>query len=226
MGVIGVYWYYKVFILKILIGSQKGGCGKSTISTNLAAALAVMGKDVILIDADQQGSSTNWYLDRSKNKDLAKVNSIQKFEDIRPAVEDLSERYDVVIIDAAGRDSVELRTGMMVADMLIMPIRPSQFDLDTVPNVLDIYKNAKVFNKNLKFYSVITMGPTNPIVNESRDAECFFDQFEEIKLLRTIVRDRKVYRDAICGEGRGVVEMSNVKAKREIEELLKEVVNE
>ena len=159
--------------MKILIGSQKGGCGKSTIATNIASALAVKGKDVMLIDADKQGSSSNWFYDRSENKELAQVHSVQKFDDVRASIIDLDKRYDLVVIDASGRDSVELRTAMLVADILVMPVRPSQFDLDTVPRMKDIYKDAMILNPDLKFFSVLTMAPTNPVVNEAKEARLF-----------------------------------------------------
>ena len=209
--------------MKILIGSQKGGCGKSTIATNIASALAVKGKDVMLIDADKQGSSSNWFYDRSEKKELAQVHSVQKFDDVRASIIDLDKRYDLVVIDASGRDSVELRTAMLVADILVMPVRPSQFDLDTVPRMKDIYKDAMILNPDLKFFSVLTMAPTNPVVNEAKEARLFFENYPEITLLNTIIRQRKVYRDAISGEGKGVVEMDNPKAKEEIESLLIEI---
>jgi len=208
----------------ILVGSQKGGCGKSTIATNIAAALAVQGKDVMLVDADRQGSSSNWFLDRSENEDLAPVHSVQKLDDVRVSILDLSKRYEYVIIDAAGRDSQELRTSMMVADVFVMPVRPSQFDLDTVPNMRKIYNDAKILNGELKFLSVIMMGPTNPIINESSDAQEFFKNYPEITLLKTIICERKVYRDAISGVGKGVVELDNAKAKKEINDLLSEII--
>lgn len=208
----------------ILVGSQKGGCGKSTIATNVASALAVNGKDVILVDADKQGSSSNWALDRSENEGLKKVHSVQKHDDVRPTILDLKERYEHVIIDAAGRDSKELRTAMIVANVLVMPIRPSQFDLDTVPRMQEIYTDAKILNSDLKFFSVITMGPTNPVINEARDAQDFFKNYPEITLLKTIIRERKIYRDAISGVGMGVVEMGNAKAKKEITDLIQEIM--
>lgn len=208
----------------ILIGSQKGDCGKSTIATNLAAALAVVGKDVMLVDADKQGSSSNWFFDRVENTALPVVHSVQKYDDVRASVIDLNKRYEYVIIDAAGRDFVELRTAMIVADIIIMPVRPSQFDLDTVPRMQEIYTDVKLLNPGLKFFSVITMGPTNPVINESKEVQTFFENYPEITLLKTIIRERKIYRDAISGIGKGVVEMSNDKAKAEIEDLLKEVL--
>ena len=138
----------------ILIGSQKGGCGKSTLATNISAALAVKGKDVMLIDADKQGSSSNWFFDRSENKELPQVNSVQKYDDVRASVLDLNKRYEYVIIDAAGRDSIELRTSMIVANIIIMPVRPSQFDLDTVLRTQDIYTDAKLLNIDLSDFDI------------------------------------------------------------------------
>ncbi|GFO76333.1 chromosome partitioning protein [Bathymodiolus platifrons methanotrophic gill symbiont] len=208
----------------ILVGSQKGGCGKSTIATNISAALAVKGEDVMLVDADKQASSSNWFLDRSENPSLPKVHSIQKYDDVRASVIDLNERYEYVVIDAAGRDSIELRTAMIVANAIVMPIRPSQFDLDTVPRMQEIYNDARILNSNLKFKAVITMGPTNPVIHESDEAKSFFENYPDILLLKTIIRERKVYRDAINGGGLGVVEMTNSKAKKEINDLLSEVL--
>lgn len=48
----------------LLIGSQKGGCGKSTLAANISAALAHAGKDVVLVDADRQCTAANWAGDR------------------------------------------------------------------------------------------------------------------------------------------------------------------
>ena len=208
----------------LLIGSQKGGCGKSTLATNISASLAVKGKDVMLVDADKQNSSSNWFLDRSELPDLPPVHSVQKYDDIRASIIDLNTRYEYVIIDAAGRDSVELRTAMLVADILLMPVRPSQFDLDTVPRMQEIYTDAKLLNSKLKFFAVITMAPTNPIIHESKEAIIFFENYPEITLLKTLIRERKVYRDVINGEGKGVIEMNNPKAKKEIDSLLNEVL--
>lgn len=49
----------------ILVGSEKGGVGKSTIATNVVTYLALQGKDVMLVDADKQGTSSNWSQDRT-----------------------------------------------------------------------------------------------------------------------------------------------------------------
>jgi chromosome partitioning protein len=207
----------------ILIGSQKGGCGKSTTAVNISAELAGRGHDVVIVDADRQCTSANWAMDRVENPVLAKVHCIQKYENIRDTLLDLDKRYQYVIVDAAGRDSRELRTGMTAAHILIVPFRPSQPDLDTLPNMQEIIIQAKDLNPDLKVYGLITMAPTNPIIHEEADArECLID-YPEIKLLSTMIRDRKVYRDAMS-DGLSVVEMDNPKAKAEIKKLVEEVL--
>jgi chromosome partitioning protein len=207
----------------ILIGSQKGGCGKSTTAVNICAELAGKGHDVVLVDADRQCTAANWAMDRAENESLAKVHCVQKYENIRETLLDLNKRYEYVIVDAAGRDSRELRTGMTAAHILVVPFRPSQPDLDTLPNMQEIIIQAKDLNPTLIVFGLITMAPTNPIIHEEADArECLSD-YPEIKLLSTMIRDRKVYRDAMS-DGLGAVEMNNPKAKMEIKKLIEEVL--
>jgi chromosome partitioning protein len=208
----------------ILIGSQKGGCGKSTTAVNISAELAGRGHDIVLVDADRQCTAANWAMDRIENPDLAKVHCVQKYENIRDTLLDLDQRYEYVIVDAAGRDSRELRTGMTASHILIVPFRPSQPDLDTLPNMQEIIIQAKDLNPDLKVYGLITMAPTNPIIHEEADARDCLNDYPEIKLLSTMIRDRKVYRDAMS-DGLGAVEMNNLKAKAEIKKLVGEVLN-
>lgn len=207
----------------LLIGSQKGGCGKSTTSVNISAELAKQGFDVVLVDADRQCTAANWAEDRAGNPALPVVHCVQKYENIRDTLLDLDKRYQYVIVDAAGRDSRELRTGMTAAHILIVPFRPSQPDLDTLGTMQDIITQAKDLNPELKVYGLVTMAPTNPAIQEEAQAREYLTDYPEIHLLNVIIRDRKVYRDCMS-DGMGVVEMSNDKAKSEIQSLVKEVL--
>jgi chromosome partitioning protein len=209
----------------VLIGSQKGGCGKSTTAVNICAKLASDGHDVVLVDADRQCTSANWAMDRASNKNLPVVHCIQKYENIRDTLIDLDKRYEYVIVDAAGRDSRELRTGMTAAHVLIVPFRPSQPDLDTLPKMQEVIIQAKDLNPDLVVHGVLTMAPTNPVITEVAEACGYLQDYPEIELLgKAIIRDRKVYRDSMS-EGMGVVEMKNPKATDEIEALVREVFN-
>lgn len=209
----------------ILIGSQKGGCGKSTIAVNLSVALANQQKDVILVDSDRQGTASNWTADREENNRTPKVPSIQKYDNIKNTLLELGKRYEYVVVDTAGRDSRELRTGMLAADILIVPFRPSQPDLDTLPRLEEIITQAKDINNSLKTFAVLTLAPTNPVVNEVEEAIQYLEDYPSIKLLDVVIRDRKVYRDCMSF-GQGVIEATNDKAKHEIETFFRAVEQE
>ena len=207
-----------------MIGSQKGGCGKSTMTVNLCAQLVQQQYDVVLVDADRQSTASNWIMDRTENKtNPTIVHCVQKYENIGATLVDLNKRYQYIVVDAAGRDSRELRTGMIVADILIIPFRPSQPDLDTLEKMQEIIIQAKDINPKLKVYGLLTMAPTNPVINEKNEAIDYLTDYPEIKLLKTTIYDRKIYRDAMT-EGLGVIEMQNKKAKKEIEDLIEEIL--
>lgn len=206
----------------VLVGNQKGGCGKSTIAVNLCAEFAKRGRDVMLVDADRQSTAATWAMDRADQPHLPVVHCVQKYDNIRNTLIDLDRRYDHVIVDAAGRDSRELRTGMTATHVLLVPMRPSQPDLDTLPTLQAIITQARDLNPDLTAYGVLTMAPTNPVVREVKEARAYLQDYPEIRLLTTIVRDRKVYRDAISN-GRGVVDTDNRKAAAEVRSLFKEL---
>lgn len=209
----------------VLIGSQKGGCGKSTTAVNIAASLSRQGCDVVVVDADRQSTAANWVADRTANADLPVVHCIQKYDNIRETLLDLDQRYEHVIVDAAGRDSRELRTGMTAAHVLLVPFRPSQPDLDTLPKLQEIIVQAKDLNPSLAVFALLTMAPTNPVVREAEEARQYLADYPLIRMVETIVRDRKVYRDAMS-EGLGVVEMDNDKARDEMASLVTELFTE
>ena len=206
----------------ILIGAIKGGAGKSTLATNIAAFLAKNNKDVILVDADRQGTTSNWSQDRA-DSNAAHIESVSKFDNIKLALRDLNRRYDYVVVDSQGRDSVELRTGLLSADVCIVPCRPSQADLDTIPAINNIVNNAREINESLRAFCVLTQSPTNPTITEIQQAREFLLSFgSEMKLLETIIFERKVYRDALA-QGLGVCELDNEKAALEIAGVFAEV---
>ena len=206
----------------ILFGSQKGGCGKSTLAINTACYLASMGADVVLIDADIQQSSANWVRDREQ-AGLKEVHCVQRYGDIKSTLKDLSGRYQYVVVDVAGHDSKELRTAMLVADKLIVPFRPSQLDLDTLPHLSEVIDQATSFNDKLKAYGLLTLAPTNPANQEIRQAGDYLGDFPLLSPLDAIIHDRKIYRDAIS-EGKGVMEGNNQKAIDEFTKLMTEIL--
>ncbi|MCV6589104.1 MAG: AAA family ATPase [Marinobacterium sp.] len=209
----------------VVVTSQKGGPGKSTVATNLASGLSHQGYDVMLVDADRQMSALRWSQDRAeKNPDLPLVHSVACYDDIRPALKDTAGRYDFVVVDTAGRDSKEMRLGMTVADQLVVPFRPSQFDLDTLMALSEIVTEAMYLNPTLDVRAILNMAPTHRASSEASDGLEYLAEYPVFKTMKTVLHDRKVYRDAI-EDGRGVVEMKNDKAADEIRQLVQELLD-
>lgn len=207
----------------ILIGSQKGGVGKSTIATNLSAEFARQGLDVCLVDADVQRSAARWHADRTEAGVTPTIASVEKLGNIRETLLDLDSRYGIVVVDVAGKDSKEMRTGMTAAHKMIVTVRPSQLDLDTLPHMRTLVEEVHDFNPALEVRGLLTQVPTHHEGSERTDAGEYLADYPELKPLQTVIYERKAYRDVI-GEGLGVVEWTNPKAKAEIQALAAELM--
>lgn len=209
----------------ILIGGEKGGTGKTTLATNLAAMRALASRDVLLIDTDPQGSANYWAQSRDDEQVTPRVACVQKFGKGLPAeVKDLEHRYQDIIIDAGGRDSVELRSAMVVTRKVYIPIQPSQFDIWTLNQMDELVETAKGFNPDLQARVIISRSSTNPSVHESDDTSKLLADFPNLDLANVSIRDRIAYRKA-AKDGLSVTELKpkDPKAVEEMETLYQEV---
>ena len=197
----------------LLVGHSKGGVGKSTIATNLAVALATRRRDVLLVDGDRQATATHWAQERAEAAGHPKLPHVQVSGDVRPTLTDLARRYDDLVLDVSGRDSTELRTAMMLADVMLVPTRPSQADLWELDDLAKLVEHVLVVNEKLAPWAVINMAPHN--TREGEEAREMFEEYPTFKLAATVLHDRKVYREAMLG-GAGVIELQNEKATAEV----------
>lgn len=206
----------------ILLASQKGGPGKSTAAVNLATELARTGSDVVLVDADRQRSAARWAQDRSDGDYTPAVPCVEKLGNIRSTLAELNSRYGVVIVDAAGHDSQEARTALTIADVVVVPVRPSQLDLDTLEPLGEVITEARDFNPGLVVMGLLSQVPTNANGSEATDAREYLSDYPLYEPLGTVLHERKAFRDTI-GEGLSVVEWTNPKAKAEVSVLAAEI---
>ena len=207
----------------LLIGGEKGGSGKSTVACNLAAYLAHKGKDVLLVDADPQKTSATWATRRNESyNDMPKINIAEKTGDIYEAINDWSTRYEEIIIDTGGRDSKELRSGLMVANSLYIPIKPSQVDIDTLGKMNDLAKQAQAMNRGLTCTAMINQAPTNPNMADVKETQAILSELPEFKKSIAVLRYRSSYWRTM-GVGLSLVEYEDIKAKNEIVALGEEV---
>ena len=122
----------------IVLATQKGGSGKSTIARSIAAELAGRGR-VALLDIDPQGSLTKWW-QRRETDDLQLITGLTCADQISKAVETLrGQGFDWLIIDTPGARDEATRIALRSADLVLVPVHPSQDDLDAVgPTVAEI----------------------------------------------------------------------------------------
>ena len=212
----------------ILVGSQKGGVGKSTIVPNLAYALrAQHNLNVILVDADPQENLSQWSQSREELENVEPILTVQARGNLTKTLDALNQNHEVVLCDVAGRDSKEMRTGMLVADLFISPITPSQPDVNTLVKLVDVFDEAKGINKGLSGHVFLNRCPVLPNIKEADDANEVLESFPEFNLTKHRVCDRKAFRDT-WGEGLTIFEGkttdSVANGQREITDLLNEIL--
>jgi chromosome partitioning protein len=104
-----------------LVGGIKGGSGKTTVATNLTVLLAGDGRDVLLVDADDQETASDFTVWRNTNTEgHAGYTAIQLTGDaVRTEIRRLTSKYDDIVIDTGGRDTTSQRAAMTVSDLYL-----------------------------------------------------------------------------------------------------------
>lgn len=157
----------------VLVVNAKGGCGKTTVATNLAGYYAIRGKNVTLVDYDPQQSSIEWLENRGPER--APINGIAGFrESVR-----IPEGTDFVIIDSpAGIQGRQLADLVRRADSIVMPILPSPIDVRAAEHFLsEVNKLRKVVNADVRFSTI-----ANRVKENTLAAHDLNDYLDALKL--------------------------------------------
>jgi chromosome partitioning protein len=132
----------------VAIENEKGGVGKTTIATNLSSCLSVKhGLKVLLLDHDPQSSSTRWTARRAQaedgESDPGAIPVISMGKNLARDLPSLSSRYDVVIIDGLPQTDVLTAAAIKVADLVIVPVQPSAYDLWACEATLNVIRERQ-----------------------------------------------------------------------------------
>lgn len=209
----------------VLVGGEKGGTGKTTIVTNLAAMRMQQINEILLIDTDKQSSASSWASVRDQNTEIKRVLSVQKFGNtINNEIRALHTKYNDILIDAGGQNSQELRASMLVAEKMYIPIQAGQFDVWTLGLMDQLVSQVKTFNPHLKAMVLINRASTNPSTTEIEEIFQVMSEFENLTLSAAILKERIAYRKA-AKEGLSVVELNkqDLKATDEMQFLYNEI---
>jgi len=198
--------------------NQKGGVGKTTLSVNIAAALARDGKRVLLIDADPQGSALDWAAAR-EGEPLFAVVGLPK-PSIHKELAMIGEGYDHIVIDGPPRVTDLARSAIMASDVVLIPVQPSPYDIWAADEVVKLVQEASVFKENLKSVFVINRKIANTAIG--RDVREALEAYE-LPTLEASVVQRVVFAEA-AAVGKAIYEQDrDGVASQEIEALVNEL---
>lgn len=174
----------------VAVLGEKGGTGKTTFATNLAGMRAAAGRDVLVLDADRQGSASYWAEAREK-QDAPSITAVQKFgTGIVRAVHDMARRYGDIVIDIAAGDSREIEGALRSADRVIIPVQPAGLDVWTLGIIDERVGEAKAANPALQAFVVINRASSNPRDNDVEEAREAIGECGNFMVSDVVVRER------------------------------------
>jgi chromosome partitioning protein len=210
----------------IIIGGNKGGSAKTATCIQLAVQLAHIGADFLVVNADPQKSMANFVRYRQQHGVTPAIPLAEAYGDISTQLHTHAKKYDIVLVDVAGRNSAELVTGLLVADQVIAPHQSTQVDLDTLEELATQVRVARMRGNNpdlrARAYQTITSTHRHKGPIERQEFLTFVKEFPELEAMESASNYRSVYRSSF-GEGKGVTECDDEKAAAEAVALFNEV---
>lgn len=204
----------------VAILNQKGGVGKTTIATNLAAAFALSGQRVQYIDADPQATALDWNATRSAPP-LFPVVGIPK-NTLHKDMPALAAPYDWTIIDGPPLVFDVAKSAIMASDLVIIPVQPSAFDIWSAKKITDLIAEAQMYKPRLIYAFAVNRKTANTAI--SRDfRESLQGAFPESSIFATEIGQRIAFVESAAA-GLTVVESEpKGHAARDIKNLAAEI---
>ena len=212
--------------MKVLLAQTKGGVGKTTLAVNIAVERSRQGRDVLLVDADEQATALDFTALRAEHLGTAGYTAIpllydhaRKHDTLREQVPRMVPKYQDIIVDAGGRDTKSLRSAMTLVDVAVIPFQPRSFDIWTLNTVAELIEQAREANPKLRAVAVLNLA--DPAGGDNEAAAAALREVSGIDFLEISIGRRKAFSNG-AAEGRGVCELKrqDPKACAEIDALI------
>jgi chromosome partitioning protein len=203
----------------IAVLNQKGGVGKTTLALHIAAELASMGRKVLLVDADPQGSALQWSSARQAAPMFPVVGMAKPT--LHKDLPALASDYDHVVIDGPPRVNDLAKSAIMASDLVVIPVQPSPYDVWAAQDVVTLIAEASVFKGKLKSVFTINRKIANTAIG--RDVADALAQYET-KVAAAAISQRVAFAET-AAQGLTVGETDpKGAAAQEIHALVKEIL--
>jgi chromosome partitioning protein len=201
--------------MKIVLAQTKGGVGKTTLAVNFAVERSRAGRDLLLVDADEQATASDFTAVRTEHLGNPGYTAIQlSGAAVRTQVLQMQDKYQDIVIDAGGRDTSGLRAALTVADVAVVPFQPRSFDIWTLDKVAELIAEARGYNPTLRAVAVLNFADPQGPDNEA--AATALKDAPGIEFLNTPIGRRKAFPNA-AAEGRSVGELKRLDPKASAE---------
>lgn len=181
----------------IALLNQKGGAGKTTLATHLAGELAYQGFRVVLIDADPQGSASDWAERRAQSAQqrLCGVYGLAR-ESLHVEVPQIAQSADFVIIDGPPRSAAITRSALLAADLVLIPVQPSAYDVWASQEMVRLIEEARLYRPNLRAAFVVNRRVVGTVIG--REARAALAE-QRLPALAVEICQRIAFADSVAG---------------------------
>lgn len=181
----------------VAVAGEKGGCGKTSLAVHLSGWRACAGRDVMLVDADRQGSASMW-VDSRIERQLPAPSTVRQFDaGLRRAVRDLARRYEDVVVDIGSGDGAAIEAVMREAHTVIVPVQPNGMDVWTIDLLDELACEAQDVNDGLRVCSVINRASTHHASRDLRAAQQELRRYRDVEHSELVIRERTSIRRAV-----------------------------
>jgi len=205
----------------IALLNQKGGAGKTTLATHLAGEFSMQASRVTLLDADPQGSALDWAQRRAQSGQnrLYGVFGLAR-DSLHQEAPQIALQADYVVIDGPPRVAALARSAMLAADLVLIPLQPSAYDVWASQEMVQLVVEARVFRPQLRAAFVINRRVVGTVIGREARAALADQPFAA---LQAEVSQRIVFADSVAA-GRLACEVApKGAAAREISALAQSV---